>query len=172
MNKEIKYEIINRFLLNEVIESARNSSRLRKNYNFHELEDRVQRMLNALEPDSYVRPHRHLTPPKPETFVVLKGKFGVMLFDDDGTVTDAFELGTDGKMGVDIKPKVWHTVFSLESGSVFFEVKPGPYDPATDKDFAEWAPDEEHEDGFLNRLKEQFYAFIRSNETPETFYKR
>ena len=29
-------------------------------------------MLNAIEPQSYIRPHRHLIPPKVEVFLVLR----------------------------------------------------------------------------------------------------
>jgi hypothetical protein len=44
--------------------------------------------------------------------------------------------------GCDIRPGVWHTIFALVPDTVVFEVKPGPYSPANDKDFAPWAPRE------------------------------
>ena len=33
----------------------------------------------------------------------------------------------EGRYGVDIPKNVWHNVESLESGSVFFECKEGPF---------------------------------------------
>ena len=43
----------------------------------------------------------------------------------------------------DIRAGVWHTLVAMETGTVIFEVKPGPYSPLTDKDFARGAPDED-----------------------------
>lgn len=58
-------KIINEALLNETTGRAKQSPRLRMNYNFHEhLDDPVNRLLNALEPGTYLRPHRHLNPKK------------------------------------------------------------------------------------------------------------
>jgi len=33
-------------------------------------------------------------------------------------------------------------VVSLEAGSVFYEAKPGPFDPSHKSDMASWAPEE------------------------------
>ena len=61
-------------LLDQVVKEARASERRRMNYNFHQLEDPANRMLNAIEPESYIRPHRHLEPPRDEAFFVLRGQ--------------------------------------------------------------------------------------------------
>lgn len=134
-------KVIDRKLLEKTSEKAAASPRRRMNYNFHELSDPVQRMLNAIEPESYIRPHRHLDPDKMEMFIVLKGRGAVITFDDDGQVLECFKLDADGEtLGLEIPPGVWHTVVSMEVGTVFLEIKDGPYLPSTDKDFAEWAP--------------------------------
>jgi len=124
-----------------VLREATFSPRRRKNFNLHELSDVVQRFVNAMLPWSYVRPHRHVTPLKTETFVLLKGRVWVILFDDEGHMTDAILM--DGKRVwiVDVPPGSWHTLIPVTT-SLTFEVKPGPYDPATDKEFASWAPAE------------------------------
>ncbi|MBE9503834.1 MAG: WbuC family cupin fold metalloprotein [Proteobacteria bacterium] len=128
-------------ILTETSERAKGSPRLRMNYNFHELSDPVQRMLNAIEPESYISPHRHSEPEKMELFLVLRGRGAVIIFDDAGRVTDTYILEVGGDtLGVEIPPGVWHSILSLEEGTVFFEVKDGPYIAATDKDFAPWAP--------------------------------
>lgn len=73
-------KIIDKQLLDKTSEQAKQSPRLRMNYNFHErLDDPVNRLLNAMEPGSYIRPHRHLDPDKDEIFLLLRGKAVVFL---------------------------------------------------------------------------------------------
>lgn len=119
--------IIDEQLLNEVSAQAKASPRMRMNYNFHQtLDDKCHRMLNAVEPGTVVPIHRH--PTKAESFVVLRGKVKVTTYNDDGSVIDSVVLDpTKGVFGVDIPKNVWHTIESLESGSVIFECKEGPY---------------------------------------------
>ncbi|MBE0599570.1 MAG: WbuC family cupin fold metalloprotein [Desulfuromonadales bacterium] len=137
-------KIIDLATLDRLSAEAQNSSRKRMNLNLHaSYSEPCQRLLNAVEPDSYIRPHRHLTPLKPETFVVLRGRFAAAIFDDAGEVEQAVLLDADaGPWGVDIPAGAWHVIFALEAGSVFFETKPGPYEPISDKDWAAWAPAE------------------------------
>ncbi len=136
-------QIINYALLDETTNKARLSPRLRMNYNFHtNLEDPLNRMLNAMEPGTYIRPHRHLTPPKDEVFLVLRGKAALLLFDDKGTITDRILLGPDeGSYGADLEPGLWHCLVVLEPGTVVYEVKQGPFTTLADTDFAPWSPD-------------------------------
>lgn len=130
--------------LDALAAEARALPRRRKNRNFHhEAAHPAQRLLNAVEPDSYVRPHRHRHPDQAETLVALRGAFGLVWFADDGTVAGTAVLGSGGAaIGVDIPPGTYHTLIALEAGSVFFEAKAGPYVAATDKEFAPWAPAE------------------------------
>lgn len=129
-------------LLKSVTEEARKSQRLRMNFNLHDsLDDPCQRLLNAIEPGTYVRPHRHSDPPKSEAFIALCGRMSLLVFDDQGNITDSLLLAPgEGLVGAEVPPGIWHSIVSHESGSVFFEVKHGPYHPLTDKDFASWAP--------------------------------
>lgn len=70
--------------------------------------------------------HRH--PTKDETFIVLKGRVKVSTFNDEGEIIESVVLcQEDGMYGVDIPKNVWHTLESLESGSVIFECKEGPF---------------------------------------------
>lgn len=130
--------------LDTVTTAARSSPRRRKNLNFHADDAHpAHRLLNAVEPDSYVCPHRHLAPNKDETLVVLRGAFGVVFFDEAGNVTDRVVIRAGGEhLGVNVPRGVFHTLIALESGSVFLEAKAGPYDAATDKELAPWAPPE------------------------------
>ena len=126
-------KIIDNNLIDSVVAQAKESPRLRMNYNFHEsLDDKCHRLLNALEPGTVVPVHRH--PTKDESFVILRGKVRVSIYNDSGQITESVVLSpADGKYGVDIAKNVWHGVECLESGSVIFEVKEGPFVPH-DKD--------------------------------------
>lgn len=120
-------EKINKELLDSVSEKAKVSPRLRMNYNFHQsLDEKCHRFLNAVEPGTIVPIHKH--PTKDETFVILRGKVKVTTHSDDGAVIDSVLLCPDnGQYGVNIPKGVWHTLESLESGSVIFECKEGPF---------------------------------------------
>lgn len=128
-----------------LIEKASHSDRKRTTYNFHkELSDRLQRMVNTLNTDTYVQPHKHEHPDKREAFILLKGKALVVEFDDQGIVSDYILLDKDAESyGCEIEPGYWHTIICLEDNTLLYELKDGPYDVNTDKKFAKWAPKED-----------------------------
>jgi cupin fold WbuC family metalloprotein len=136
--------IISRELTSSISAEAKNSARLRKNFNFHrDFADPVNRMLNAFEPGTYVRPHKHESPDKWEVFIALSGRALVVCFDNAGTIiSHAILDSAQSVYGVEFAAREWHTVLSLVSGTVLYEVKPGPYAPIEDKNFASWAPPE------------------------------
>lgn len=131
-------------LLDEVTRKARVSPRLRMNYNFHYgPDDTLQRMLNAMEPGTYLRPHKHEDPDKREAFFALRGSLCILEFNDSGEIVDHTILDArKGSYGAEIPERTWHSIIALETGSVAYEVKDGPYVPITDKNFASWAPAE------------------------------
>jgi len=137
-------QLITTEMFNNLERAAGASPRRRINHNFHEGPgDNPHRMLNVLLRGTYVRPHRHVTPPKTEAFLPLTGRVGIVCFDDAGTVTGQYELDAGGPVrGIDLPAGEWHTVLALTEVSVCYEVKPGPWEPASDKDFAAWAPRE------------------------------
>ena len=103
----------------------------------------VQRMLNVIQPDSYLRPHHHPRPQGVELVCVLQGQIGAFVFDDAGAVTDCFRLRPGPATGVlDIEPRVWHTFVALAPDTIVLEIKGGPYDRDLDKVFPDWAPAE------------------------------
>jgi cupin fold WbuC family metalloprotein len=131
-------------LIDSVAAAAGSSARRRTNRNFHhDSEHPSHRLLNAIEPGSYVVPHRHLDPNKDETFVVLRGRLGLVIFDDAGGVVAARILGPqDATLGVDLPHGTWHSALALASGTVFLEAKAGPYRALTEAERAPWAPAE------------------------------
>jgi cupin fold WbuC family metalloprotein len=136
--------IIDQKLLDEVSAEAVGSARRRKNRNFHvNNEAPCHRLLNAIEPDSYIPPHRHQDPAKDESIIVLRGRLGIVFFDERGQVSQTASLETGGSaVGVDIPHGCYHSVLCLTPGSVFFEAKAGPYAPLLPEEQAPWAPGE------------------------------
>jgi cupin fold WbuC family metalloprotein len=140
---------INETFISTTSEKAKNNPRRRQNFNFHnENSATLQRMLNALELDTYIQPHKHENPDKVEAFFVLRGRILVVEFDDEGNITEHIILDSHiGNYGAEIAPRTWHTIICLEASSVAYEVKDGPYNAAVDKNFASWAPTEGDEKG-------------------------
>jgi cupin fold WbuC family metalloprotein len=157
-----RWTVIDQALIDQKVVDAKKNSRKREIHNFHSSDqDALHRMLNSIQPGSYIRPHRHLDPPKDEAFVLLKGSAGFVIFDAElGLRKKEFVLLDleRGKYGIDIRAGVWHTLFSLEPDTVLYEVKPGPYTPLTEKDFASWAPRDNSPDAasFLAELEDEF----------------
>jgi len=139
--------VINASLLSALSATARSMPRLRKNHNIHSrFDDPVQRLYNAMEPGTYVRPHRHPHADRWEFFQIVAGRAAVLTFDSQGTVLERLVLSADGpNLAVEIPGNQWHTIASLQSGTVLFEIKQGPYQAVSDKDFAAWAPSEGEE---------------------------
>ncbi len=156
-------KIVSKEMLDELSQMAEDSPRLRKNHNFHDdFADPVNRMINAFEPGTYVQPHKHQNPDKREVFILLCGSLVVVFFDNEGTPTKFVLLNREsGDYAVEIEPGTWHTVISLEKGSVVYEIKDGPYFPENDKNFAGWAPKEGDNEcqfyleNLINRYKRQ-----------------
>lgn len=136
-------KIIDTSLLNETSERAKQSPRLRMNYNFHDsLAAPVNRLLNAMEPDTYLRPHRHLTPPKEEIFLILRGKAILFIFDNQGGISKTITLSPqEGTYGAELEPGIWHGLLVIEPNTVIYEVKEGPFTPLSADDLAPWSPE-------------------------------
>lgn len=134
---------IDKAKLLKVTAEAQKSERKRKNYNYHQsFDDPINRMLNAIEPGSYVQPHKHEKPDKREVFLLLKGKLAVLFFDNNGSISEHVILDNNENFGVEIPPSVWHSIIALTPGTVVYEIKDGPYSISEDKNFASWAPKE------------------------------
>ena len=143
-------------MIAELIEQARQSPRLRTIYRLHEHEEPVQRMVNALIPGTYTRPHKHENPDKVELFAILVGRLACLQFSDDGQVEQVCVLDAGGAVKVvDIPPRTWHSLVALEPSAVV-EIIQGPYDAATHKNFAPFAPAEGEEEAaaYLQHLTE------------------
>jgi cupin fold WbuC family metalloprotein len=155
-------------LLDSLSARAAASPRRRMNHNLHDqLTDPVQRLLNAIEPGTYIRPHRHSEPPTWEVFVIVRGSAVFLTFDDEGVVQERRKLAAGGPdIGIEITADTWHTIVPLEPGSVFLEVKQGPYVPPQPRNAASWAPAEG------DPLAPRFEAWFRTAVTGDRPLKK
>lgn len=115
-------------------------------------------MLNALLPDTYVRPHRHLDPNKEEMLVILRGRLGILFMDEMGKVTRKVLLEAGGsEIAVHIPAGCFHGAVALDP-CVVFEAKAGPYAPHLQNEWAPFAPAESSPEApaYLAKLKELF----------------
>lgn len=124
--------ILDTKFLDELTEKAKSSPRLRMNYNLHDsLDSKAQRLFNGLEPGTILPIHRHAD--TSESYILIRGALRVTLLDDNKNVTESAELNLNkGVFGFQIPANTWHKVEVLESGTVIFEVKDGPYTPLND----------------------------------------
>lgn len=135
----MSFRLISQAIVARLAAEASANPRRRQNYNLHDLSDRVQRFLNVLQPGTYVRPHRHIRDDDRngfECFFVLQGEVGILLFDERGEIGEAIPLKAGGpNYGIELAEGQFHTLVAIAPNTVIFELKEGPYDPATDKEF-------------------------------------
>lgn len=135
--------LIDDALLDRVRDLARKSPSRRAMHLFHKATDPILRTLNAIEPDSYVQPHRHDAPGHVESLLVLRGRAAVLTFERDGMLAASTVIAArGGARALEIPGGTWHGLVSLEAGTVLYEVAPGPY-TAGSKTFGDWAPAED-----------------------------
>jgi cupin fold WbuC family metalloprotein len=131
--------------LDALTKKAKESPRHRAHFNLHpELSDPVQRLCIAMEPETYVRPHRHSDPETWEVLTILRGTLVLTIFDEKGDVLERTVLKAGGPViSVEFQKNTWHAPASLEPGTVVFEIKQGPYKPIEERNAAPWAPAED-----------------------------
>ncbi|TLP70876.1 cupin fold metalloprotein, WbuC family [Pseudomonas nitroreducens] len=148
-------------LFDEVAARAAASPRRRQNHNFHEQTEPCHRLLNALQPDSYIPPHCHRHPDKAESLLVVKGALGLLIFSDNGELLTTRVLRAGGDcVGADLPPGTFHAIVALEPDSIMFEAKAGPFVPLGEDERGQWAP-REGEAGaaeYLDWMRSQFPA--------------
>ena len=150
-------------------EQARQSPRFRQHCNIHQTyDDPCQLLFNAIEINSYIRPHRHSLDPKAEYLFAIQGYFALVIFFDDGAIKTIDLFGSvsyqkDQRVGfgVFIPPEIWHTIIALVPDSVLIEAKSGPFSINTAKEFASWSPKEGSIEAvnYLSEIKNKALSF-------------
>ena len=124
--------IIDNKLLEDLTRQAKSSPRLRMNFDMRNTpDDKSQRMLNAIEPGTVMPIHRHMG--SSETCLCVRGHFVEYFYDEKGNVTDTFDM-LPGGLIINVPIGQWHSLKSLESGTVLFECKDGKYEPQRPED--------------------------------------
>ena len=121
--------VIDDQIINNLSEQAKASPRLRQAMDLRNSpEDLSQRMLNALEPGTVMPIHKHHG--SSETVVILRGKIRWIFYDDKGKETERVTLDANGEPRMlNVEKDRLHSLECLESGSVLYESKDGPYHP-------------------------------------------
>ncbi|MBQ8098249.1 MAG: WbuC family cupin fold metalloprotein [Bacteroidaceae bacterium] len=124
-------QLLDEKLFDSISQQAKDSPRLRMNYNLHDnLDAKAQRLFNAVEPGTVFPIHRHLH--SSETQFIMRGHAIVTTYDNQKNLTATYDLDPrKGRYGVHLDIGVWHSLEVLESGTIVFEVKDGPYTPIT-----------------------------------------
>jgi len=129
--------------LQQLEHEAASGERRRAHLNTHGGPDaNVQRLFIALQPDTYLRPHRHPEAHKWEFFVVLDGKIDLLVFADHGELLQRVELSSQQTRAVELPAGTWHAYVCMQADTLVLEIKEGAYIPTRPEDFAAWAPAE------------------------------
>ena len=141
------------------------NERARAHHNFHDsYKAQCQILMNVISSDSYIRPHRHLMAKKKEYLFALEGSFALLEFNDNRDISKVSYFSTEKHSsrnstayGVCVEPSAWHTVISLLPTSTILEVKEGPFDPLSAKEFLLGTPEEKSADAqiYLDYLKSE-----------------
>lgn len=135
---------LNEKIVMEGIAASRNSPRKRIILPIHRTQDaEVQRMINFMQPGTYIRPHIHPMDGASESLVLIKGQIDMVLFEEHGKIRSQHTVKAGSINCVfDIEPNIWHSFVVTQANTILFECKKGPYSSISDKHFAEWAPEE------------------------------
>ena len=127
--------VVDKNILDNLSEQAKASPRLRCNLDMRNTaEDKSQRMLNALEPGTEMPIHRHKA--TSETCICIRGHFEEYFYDYEGRLTETVDMVPGGVI-LNIEAGQWHSLKCLESGTILFEAKDGPYEPLSAEDILE-----------------------------------
>ena len=124
--------IIDQHILDELTAQAKASPRLRMNLDLRNTPaDKSQRMLNAIEPGTVMPIHRHRG--SSETVVCIRGHFEEYFYDESGNLVEVVDM-VPGGVVLNVPIGQWHSLKSLESGTVLLECKDGAYEPLGPED--------------------------------------
>lgn len=130
--------------MDDLSTQARTSPRLRSHFNLHgSLEDLVQRVYIGAQPGTYIRPHAHMQAHKWEYISIIRGAVDFLLFSPQGVLEQRIPLQAGGETtAIEMAAGTWHTLIVQQPDTILFEVKQGPFDAASNAEFADWAPQE------------------------------
>ena len=131
-------KIIDDKLIEETAKKSRESSRKRDVFRLHESDSaKVQRLINVVQPESEVKPHKHED--TDELFISLKGEIKVNEYDNQGIINKTCIISQNShEIAVEIEAGTWHSLESLKPDSAVMIIMEGPYHEDSHKVFPEW----------------------------------
>lgn len=149
------------FLISEAEKNARKRSRLCAHLS---PDAPLHEMLIVHFQDAYVRPHRHFR--RIESFHVISGEADVVLFDEQGNVSQVVPMGGAGHSKTFYyrqTESVFHSMLIRSPVFVFHEVTNGPFDPST-TEFPSWAPSDNDPSlpNYLQDLESRVQHYLKS----------
>lgn len=122
--------------LSELKLAAKSSPANRARINIHRRsDDLVQEMVIALTKNCIFQPHRHRN--KSESFHIIEGEMFIMLFNNDGKLTDLILLSALAQQAKNCDFKIgryyrldaphWHSVLPITELVIFHETTTGPF---------------------------------------------
>ena len=144
-NKEIEFHF----------SEANKTPRRRSPLILHEKGDYLNKVFNFILEDLYMHPHLHPSDEKVENMYLIKGSFGLIEFDDNGSINKSTILQQGDLTSIKVPAFTWHTYVMLSDENIVYETMEGKYEPETWKRMAPWAPIEESEEAssYLKELK-------------------
>jgi cupin fold WbuC family metalloprotein len=119
------------------------SAKRRARINAHpDGEDALHEMIIAIDPASYIRPHKH--PGKSEAFHIIEGEVDIVVFTDDGEIDRVVPLGAPGSgrsFYYRMSTPFFHTLIIRSDILIVHEITNGPFRPEATV-FADFAPEE------------------------------
>ena len=129
--------------LNALRAAVKASAKRRARINAHpDGEDALHEMIIAIDPSSYIRPHKH--PGKSEAFHIIEGEVDIVVFTDDGEIDRIVPLGPPGSgrsFYYRMSQAFFHTLIIRSDVLIVHEITNGPFRPAATV-FADFAPDD------------------------------
>lgn len=129
--------------LNALRAAVKASAKRRARINAHlNGEDALHEMIIAIDPSSYIRPHKH--PGKSEAFHVIEGEVDIVVFTDEGEIDRIVPLGPPGSgrpFYYRMSSAFFHTLIIRSDMLVVHEITNGPFRPSATV-FADFAPDD------------------------------
>jgi cupin fold WbuC family metalloprotein len=129
--------------LNTLRAAVKSSAKRRARINTHpDGDDALHEMIIAIDPTSYIRPHKH--PGKSEAFHIIEGEVDIVVFTDTGEIDRIVPLGPPGSgrsFYYRMSSAFFHTLIIRSDVLIVHEITNGPFRPAATV-FADFAPDD------------------------------
>ena len=146
--------------IKEYFDLAQNSERRRTPKILHKKGDYLNKVFNFVLSDSYMHPHLHPSNEKIEKMYLVKGSFALIIFDNEGKITESIKLEEGKKEFIAVPAFTWHTYIMLTDQVIVYEEMEGVYHPSSWKEMASWAPQEDSPQAalYLENLKASLVA--------------